>query len=655
MKKYLKFFTILLMLSIPTICFGARAQYMPDIVVTEPGAAWTDIRSYTSITAAITDIGATQSTLLISEDETLIASVIVPANVTLRFTQGSVITLGAFDLTIVGPFNAGRTQVFNENSTGVVSFVGSVAVPVVFPEWWGAVADDSTDCAAAIQSAVDSLPQVSLSSWDSGSGGKVSFGTGVYKITVDIDIVEGILLEGQGKLATVIQASGANIDHMLYFNGSDGEFEMGGVRDMTVANYSDSNQFPNIQISSFGACGTDTIKERGPIIDNVILLYGGIEIYDAMYLTIRDIFISEPYVGIYITGQTDTGDGCASIGINIDQCEIYGARSYGMHFVKFNDVCRISNSTVWYSEDIPILFENAGTYHSWILFDHVDVNIIPGVEYGWKVEGPIRLRLTSCHVEPSSTNVPDYGFYLENITRGVFSSCYVQNVEYGYFLKNSDYNTFYGCTAFGTDTAGFYLTVTDAATYFSNSFQSCNVIRYGELGAYGFQIDETSGDFKRTYFDSCWGGTDTNGYGFDTSSDSEATLVACNDEQDGNTINVYPIRARFILNANTPHTVIYSEYGSNFLNSDGAVEFDLPADPTGLVYTFTVYNASNLHVDPNGTDQIIYAGCVAGDRVLSSTVGDSITLEGINSSTWMVTSLSAGDGDFTDTVWTDAN
>jgi hypothetical protein len=100
--------------------------------------------------------------------------------------------------------------------------------------------------------------------------------------------------------------------------------------------------------------------------------------------------------------------------------------------------------------------------------------------------------------------------------------------------------------------------------------------------------------------------------------------------------------------------VTAAESGTIFYN-DQAVEFDLPADPTGLEFTFVVAHASNVHLDPNVNDVFSYIGCAAGDRLLSSTVGDTITIVGISATAWYVKSVSAGDGDFTDTVWTDAD
>lgn len=60
-----------------------------------------------------------------------------------------------FTLTINGALQAPpRQQIFNTNSSGNVAF-GQKAVTAVLPYWFGAVADNSTDCYPAIQKAVD--------------------------------------------------------------------------------------------------------------------------------------------------------------------------------------------------------------------------------------------------------------------------------------------------------------------------------------------------------------------------------------------------------------------------------------------------------------------------------------------------------------------
>jgi hypothetical protein len=90
--------------------------------------------------------------------------------------------------------------------------------------------------------------------------------------------------------------------------------------------------------------------------------------------------------------------------------------------------------------------------------------------------------------------------------------------------------------------------------------------------------------------------------------------------------------------ATNPYTVTAAMSGTVFYNSQ-AIEFDLPADPTGLEFTFVVDHASNLDVDPNGTDRIWAATDTNGDYIRSATVGDTVTLVGTDADSWFVKAM----------------
>jgi hypothetical protein len=90
--------------------------------------------------------------------------------------------------------------------------------------------------------------------------------------------------------------------------------------------------------------------------------------------------------------------------------------------------------------------------------------------------------------------------------------------------------------------------------------------------------------------------------------------------------------------ATNPYAVTAAMSGTVFYNSQ-AIEFDLPADPTGLEFTFVVDHASNLDVDPNGTDRIWGATNANGDYIRSATVGDTVTLVGTDADSWFVKAM----------------
>jgi hypothetical protein len=131
--------------------------------ITGDGTNWTgqakpvyDNRDYDNIAAAITAIGATSGTLVISDVETLTANATFPATLSVVINKGGMITKAStYTCTLDGPFEAGLYQVFSGFDAGDVT-LSSGAVEVVKPEWWGALADSSTDSTLAIQSAVES-------------------------------------------------------------------------------------------------------------------------------------------------------------------------------------------------------------------------------------------------------------------------------------------------------------------------------------------------------------------------------------------------------------------------------------------------------------------------------------------------------------------
>lgn len=100
----------------------------------------------------------------------------------------------------------------------------------------------------------------------------------------------------------------------------------------------------------------------------------------------------------------------------------------------------------------------------------------------------------------------------------------------------------------------------------------------------------------------------------------------------------------------TSATVTVNDYdtGTYFANQDNdVIEFDLPSDPTDLVYCFGNSHvtgtpvAQAITVDPNASDYIVLDGSViysAGEDITSSGDGkDNICLAGLDSSYWKVT------------------
>jgi len=119
-----------------------------------------DGRGSTVLNAALAAITTSNHTLYMNTDLwTLDAAVTVPSTCGFTTEHGMVITLGAFALGINGPRSLPISQVFNENSSGVVN-LGATYHTDSIPQWWGAVGDGSTDDSNAFDSAIAALPAI---------------------------------------------------------------------------------------------------------------------------------------------------------------------------------------------------------------------------------------------------------------------------------------------------------------------------------------------------------------------------------------------------------------------------------------------------------------------------------------------------------------
>ncbi len=125
--------------------------------------AWVDVRSYASINAAVIAIGSTQTTLLVSNAQTLTASLTIPSTLSLKILKGgSIVKASTYTLIINGPFEAGPYQVFSGFSNGDIYFGYSGGVQI-YLEWFGAIGDAigvtgvGTDNTSSVNQAVASV------------------------------------------------------------------------------------------------------------------------------------------------------------------------------------------------------------------------------------------------------------------------------------------------------------------------------------------------------------------------------------------------------------------------------------------------------------------------------------------------------------------
>ena len=222
---------------------GATIWTIPSVSgISESGS--TSIGDYSDdFDAAITAIGATETTLVVDSASTMSAVVTVPATCTVIVREGGSIDMGGNALTFNGPliveggsFTHDATLTINKsfqcglydigwNPDYTVAFAVGV-VDAVYPQWWGALGNGAHDDQPEIQAAVSSLTR-----------GTVRLVAGTYKLNTMqaytsantgaengiIVIAAEVSIKGDGRDSTILDVT---LDDTFYgtivVNGQNG-------------------------------------------------------------------------------------------------------------------------------------------------------------------------------------------------------------------------------------------------------------------------------------------------------------------------------------------------------------------------------------------------------------------------------------------------
>ena len=235
-----------------------------DNVAGVGGAAeFTYIGDYSNnLSTAVTSIGATETTLYINAAASVSGNVTVPATLKLVFMKGGSVNQSTYSLTINGPIEAGLYQIFD--GTGSVTF-GEGACDKLYPEWWGAVADNSTDCTTAIQATIDSAEASEIR--------HIRLSGGTYQITDALSIADNqpnidLTISGDwhstiyqtdtgGANGITIGAAGGSYTTKITFLGFELLGNSSAGHGISVLHASDCT-FKNLHISAFGGDGIYT-------------------------------------------------------------------------------------------------------------------------------------------------------------------------------------------------------------------------------------------------------------------------------------------------------------------------------------------------------------------------------------------------------------
>lgn len=167
---------------------------------------------HASLAAAVSAIGSTRCTVVVRDDVTMAASATFPSTARLWIENRARITTTGYTLTTnqTEPI-APPVQCFVGTGTVVMNRVAEV-----YPEWWGAVADDSTDCATAINAAdaVACVGTLGLDGVTVVANSVVRFQPGTYRHNSTLTY-RGAPWRGAGTNATFLKlnaSSGAAVD-----------------------------------------------------------------------------------------------------------------------------------------------------------------------------------------------------------------------------------------------------------------------------------------------------------------------------------------------------------------------------------------------------------------------------------------------------------
>lgn len=160
-------------------------------------------RGYDTFNDAIKAIGTSTEVVEIKTSLKIRSNLTIPRNITLSFIHGGSLNISSgITVTINGHVDTGLYQIFS--GPGTVD--GNPIVDKIYSEWWGGVADASTESGDAINNALtlakDNYHTVELLN-------------GTYLIEEPVVIYDLSILEGQGHANTTLKAKNSLDDNVI--------------------------------------------------------------------------------------------------------------------------------------------------------------------------------------------------------------------------------------------------------------------------------------------------------------------------------------------------------------------------------------------------------------------------------------------------------
>lgn len=176
----LLYLVLLAMLASP-VRSATTAAAFPD------GGYVVDSRQFGSLQEAVA--AARGRTLVISSELHVTADLVIPRDVALSVVQGgAIVRKPPGSLTINASFEAGRYRVFAGFESGGLKF-GPGSVAEIYPQWFGAVGDGTTDDAAAFNALATSLPTGTVNNYYvNGAYPTIKIPQGTYALATTWDL-----------------------------------------------------------------------------------------------------------------------------------------------------------------------------------------------------------------------------------------------------------------------------------------------------------------------------------------------------------------------------------------------------------------------------------------------------------------------------------
>lgn len=235
-----------------------------------------------AVQAAITSIGSSSKTLLIPGPTKINTGLTFGAATELEFTASGYFlgTSGAEVLQVQRQIIAGPRQIFN--TCAPISTVGCT----VFPEWFGAKGDGTSNDSSPIQAAIDFVKN---------TGGVVQFDARTYNISTNINIGTGgagstgqnTTLQGKGYRATILRTTTATGTAIQILGASGSMLQGVSIRELGItksvagtggygiyAQYTALLKLRDVLVSDY-LYGVGLLRATNSLLDKVLVTFSG--------------------------------------------------------------------------------------------------------------------------------------------------------------------------------------------------------------------------------------------------------------------------------------------------------------------------------------------------------------------------------------------